>query len=315
MRLLLTFLFCAVLQCAMASILNVAEVSELTSDISARSNAVYDSDGKRCALIKVRVLAKNVVCLSPFEKSISNENEFWFYVKPGEKRLKLKIDGQIVEIVSSKFNIKKFEDGKTYLAVIEGGRRSDKTMRLRQADASLKIALRLSLDPEVPLDTLSVLGWPIATLMLKKDLEYGEQIVTLLEVCQRKYTHNAFSNAPRCIRYAFDTADSQELQRLVHNYNQIAMALNCQPIQINDDNSEISGTFLSVADSSAGLDESVLVDVCRDYAILEMHEVWNKIVKYCSQKHYMNLCSNSDSVLEFLRGIDFHPAVKPLMMF
>ena len=72
-------------------------------DISARSNAVRDVNGNICALIKVRTDITNHIQFNSSSLSgdvkMENPGEYWVYVSPGARRLKLMADGFIAKYV------------------------------------------------------------------------------------------------------------------------------------------------------------------------------------------------------------------------
>ena len=73
--------------------LSVEKFGQLDTDISARLNQREDLNGEKCALIKVLLPIEGC----KFEGSIGDSkfdvNEYWVYVSPGTKRLKIKCPG------------------------------------------------------------------------------------------------------------------------------------------------------------------------------------------------------------------------------
>lgn len=98
----------------------VKTFKELTTDISARTHRRYDMNDEACALVKVQ-FPNNGASFEGFVVGDAEfkSNEYWVYVSPGSKRLKMHLPGYpTIEIEYATYGIPKLESNVTYCIVL-----------------------------------------------------------------------------------------------------------------------------------------------------------------------------------------------------
>lgn len=122
----------------------VSDVKELVGDISARTKPVMTSDGQRCPLLKVQIIASDVKFSGNVVSVVTDKpNEYWVYVHPNTAFLKASIAGKRLTITRPGAV---FEKDKTYGVKIEGEQRAeDETEKMLAAEKKLWQAYGLAL--------------------------------------------------------------------------------------------------------------------------------------------------------------------------
>lgn len=102
--------------------INILGLKHLPLDLSASMQPRFDSNNKYCALIKIVLTDENAT----FEGNIVGEidfktNEYWVYVSPGTKLLKVKIPGYFPRLISfADYGITSLNSKSTYELLLLG---------------------------------------------------------------------------------------------------------------------------------------------------------------------------------------------------
>ena len=104
-----------------ANRLKVNSISETKNDVSAYSHPRRDDNGRRCALLKVRIVGQGVTFGDDIVGDVEQKaNEYWVYVPEGFESLKISHPFFLPsEIVFKDYGIDKINSGATYVLTFE----------------------------------------------------------------------------------------------------------------------------------------------------------------------------------------------------
>ena len=129
MKVLLSLLFCLVQSLCPAQTLVVDKFAVKVSDVSARTNPRLDSEGKECALIKVKCISKDLT----FKEAVGNvdnqTNEYWVYLPNGETKLSIHSPKESAAVRFSDYGIEKVDGKSTYELVLSSPSSSSQSIR------------------------------------------------------------------------------------------------------------------------------------------------------------------------------------------
>ncbi|MDE7419740.1 MAG: WG repeat-containing protein [Muribaculaceae bacterium] len=108
-----------------ASEYRVSQVVELLNDISARTNAKTDGEGKPCAILKFNIPSIDNVTFNDIQGEVSKlPGEYTMYLKEGTPSISYKINGEFEKINFSDYGIS-IEGKKTYRVILKNKSNSD----------------------------------------------------------------------------------------------------------------------------------------------------------------------------------------------